>query len=85
MPAAFLRQLGVQSRGRRQFTLADGRRIELDVGQAWTRLNGDEGITVVVFGPEGASNVLGAVTLEELGLAVDPLNQRLVPAEGFLL
>lgn len=85
VPAALLNRLGVQPKGRRRFNLADGRQVVLDIGEARIRLNGDEGTTVVVFGPEGASTVLGAVTLEELGLAVDPLNQRLVPVEGFLL
>ena len=28
---------------------------------------------------EGSEPLLGAVTLEEMGLGVDPLNQRLVP------
>lgn len=85
VPASILQGLGVQPRTRRRFNLADVRQIVLDMGQARIRLNGDEGITVVVFGPEGAGTVLGAVTLEELGLAVDPLNQRLVPVEGLLM
>ena len=85
VPASFLQRLGVLPRARRRFRLADGRQIELEIGQARIQLDGDEGITVVVFGPDGAGAVLGAVTLEELGLAVDPLNQRLVPVEGLLM
>ncbi len=85
VPAALLQRLDVRPRARRRFSLADGRQLTLDVGEARIRLNGDEATTVVVFGPEGAGTVLGAVTLEELGLAVDPLNQRLVPVEGLLM
>ncbi|MBI4338806.1 MAG: retroviral-like aspartic protease family protein [Chloroflexi bacterium] len=85
VPAALLQDLGVRPLTRRRFGLADGRHVTLDVGEARIRLNGDKATTVVVFGPEGAGTVLGAVTLEELGLAVDPLNQRLVPVEGLLM
>lgn len=35
--------------------------------------------TLVVFGDDGAPALLGAYTLEGLGLAVDPVEQRLVP------
>ena len=36
-------------------------------------------------GGDDSGAVLGAVTREELGLAVDPFNQRLVPVEGLLM
>ena len=38
----------------------------------------------MVFGPED-QYLLGATTLEELLLTVDPIGRRLVPAEGLLL
>src|SRR5262245_45586457 len=37
------------------------------------------------IGPRGGPSLLGAVTLEELGLAVDPAARRLVPATGYLM
>ena len=38
--------------------------------------------TLCLIAPEGAP-LLGVVALESLFLAVDPVNQRLVPAQGF--
>ena len=48
------------------------------------RLNGDQTIVLVVFGPEGIAPLLGATALEHLSLAVDPIHQRLVPVNALL-
>ena len=40
---------------------------------------------MVVFGDEDAEPLLGAVTLEEFGLGVDPVRRRLVPVDGYLV
>ncbi len=85
VPTSVLRELGVVAHTRRTFGLADGRQVERDVGRSWIRVNGYEEMTLVVFGEEGSEPVLGAVSLEELGFAVDPLNQRLIPVPGLLM
>lgn len=85
IPASMLRELEVTPHTRGIFRLADGKSLELDIGQTWVRLYGVAQMTLVVFANEGTSPVLGAVSLEELGLAVDPLNQRLIPVEGLLM
>jgi hypothetical protein len=46
-------------------------------------LNGDEITTPCFISPEGPA-LLGAVALESLFLAVDPVGKRLVPVEGFV-
>lgn len=38
----------------------------------------------MVFGEAGTA-LLGAITLEELDMAVDPVKKRLVPTSGLLL
>ena len=80
LPGRLLRELGVQRVGQRRFLLADGRRIYLDFGQAWVTIDGESVVTIVVFGENDGPPLLGAYTLEGLGLAVDPVEQRLVPA-----
>ena len=65
----------------RRFLLADGRRLELDFGEARAAINGESVTTLVVFGEDDAPALLGAYTLEGLALAVDPVNQRLVPTD----
>lgn len=85
LPASLLRDIGVMPHERRTFVLADGSRIELDVGWAWVRLEEREAPTLVIFGAEGASPLLGAVALETFGLAVDPVGRRLIRVPGYLL
>ena len=79
LPASLLRELGVTPMGKRRFLLADGRRLEMDFGEARAAINGESVTTLVVFGEDDAPALLGAYTLEGLALAVDPVNQRLVP------
>ncbi len=40
--------------------------------------------TTCIFGDPDSMPLLGAVTLEECGLAVDPVRKRLVPVVGLL-
>ncbi len=79
LPTRLLHELGVAPMGQRRFLLADGRRIEMDYGQAWATIDGDSVVTLVVFGEDDAPALLGTYTLEGLALAVDPVEQRLVP------
>ena len=79
LPAHLLREIGVEPTGQRRFLLADGRRVDMDYGRAWVTIDGESEVTVVVFGEDDGPALLGAYTLEGLALAVDPVEQRLVP------
>ena len=85
VPAPLLRDLGITPVGRRTFFIGDGRRIQMDVGEARVTINGDSVITIVAFGGDDAPSVLGAYTLEGLTLAVDPTGERLIPIEAIPL
>ena len=80
LPASQLRELGVEPIDRRRFVLADGHIVETEIGEARATLGDQSVTTVVAFGEEGSPPLLGAYTLEGLGLAVDPILQGLVPA-----
>ena len=79
LPGSLLRELGVAPVATRTFQLADGRRTEMALGRAWATVNGASEVTLVVFGEDDGTALLGAYTLEGLGLAVDPVSQRLGP------
>ena len=79
LPARLLRELGIEPLGSRRLLLADERRIDMDYGEARATVNGEDVTTLVVFGEDDAPALLGAYTLEGLALAVDPVEQRLVP------
>ena len=85
LPASSLRELGVTPHDQLTFVLADGRRIQRDVGQTWVRIDGRAIITQVVFGDESVQPILGAYTLQGLMLAVETPNERLVRTEALLM
>ena len=75
--AAVLDRLGIRPVKEEVFRLANGERITRRKGIAAFRLGERIGGADVVFGEPGDSNLLGALTLEALGLALDPLKREL--------
>jgi len=84
IPASILERVGVEPERQRPFRLADNRVVEYETGYARIRYGGDESVVQVVFGPEEIGSCIGATTLENLGLAVDPIAQTLVAVEGLM-
>jgi predicted aspartyl protease len=85
VPASLLERLGVTIHASDTFEMADGRRIEHEIGQGWIRVGGRSVVTSLVFGSAEAAPLLGAHTLEGLRLAPDPIGRRLVPVPGLLM
>ncbi len=81
VPSNVLERLGITPQFRRRFRIADGRVVELDMAWAVVRVEGQMTYTICVFGEPETDVLLGRVTLQSLGLKVDTLKQRLVPAE----
>ena len=54
-------------------------------GRTWIRIDGMADVSPVVFRDEESLPLLGAVTLEILGLGIDPVNRRLIPLDVSLL
>jgi clan AA aspartic protease len=79
VPAPVLRHLGIKPGKSKSFILADGTEVKRSLGQALFRLNGEEAASPVVFGEAGDSILLGIVSLEALGLMLDPLKRELRP------
>jgi clan AA aspartic protease len=77
VPAAVLKRLGIKPTSKRTFILADGSSVERQMGNALFRLNGSEGASPVIFGQKDDSTLLGIVSLEALGLILDPLKREL--------
>ena len=81
VPSNVLERLGITPQFRRRFRIADGRVVELDMAWAVVRVEGQMTYTICAFGEPETDVLLGRVTLQSLGLKVDTLKQRLVPAE----
>ena len=85
VPASVLERLGVVRFATETFTLADGTHQAYDVGEAFFELDGRHGATSkVVFAPEGVTPLFGALSLESLGLMVNPVTRELLPMRLFL-
>ncbi len=82
VPRSVLKELGIKPVAKRKFELGDGREIERDIGFAIikVRIDAKEYSTAcpVAFGEDKEEPLIGAVTLEGMGLGVDPLRKRLV-------
>ncbi len=84
LPRPLLERLGVRPTRRRTFVIADGSVHDLDMAWVYVRLRDETNPSLVVFGPPGAMALLGAVTLEEFALGIDPLRQELIPMRAYL-
>ena len=81
VPAHVLESLGITPFDERPAILADGRRTFCRVGRADFLHDGRQTPALVVFGEDEAPALLGAMTLEGLGLGVDPVGKRLMPVD----
>lgn len=76
IPRPELEKLGIQADQEMEVELADGRLVTRGMAQAWIELMGLRCANPILVA-EGDACVVGLVTLESLGLGVDPV-QRVV-------
>lgn len=84
IPSPILERLGIPVAGRRRLRLANGEIIERASGLVLVTIDGITVATTCIFGDPDSIPLLGAVALEECGLAPDPVARRLVPVVGLL-
>ena len=85
VPAPTLKKLGIRPHRKIDFALADGTTLTRRVGDAYFELRGEGGAAPVIFGEKGDEPLLGATTLESLGLVLDPFKRRLIPMRMLLV
>jgi clan AA aspartic protease len=76
--------LGLAPTRRMEFVLADGTAIERDVAHCFFTYEGIEAPSPVVLGEASDDALLGAVTLESMGLVLNPFTRRLRPMRARL-
>lgn len=79
VPTPILERLGIRPLADEEFRLADGTKIVRKKGGVLFKYGERIGVADVIFGEEGDSVLLGAFTLEALGLSLDPLRRELKP------
>ena len=80
IPRAVLESIAVAVERQRAFIVADGRRVERDVGYAIIHASGTSTVDEVVFAEETDFPILGVRSREGLNLRVDPVKKQLVDA-----
>jgi clan AA aspartic protease len=79
VPGKILDQLDIEPYKEMSFSLADGTTLKRKVCSAYFEFEGEGGPAPVVYGEEGDEPLLGATTLESLGLVLNPFTRTLHP------
>ena len=85
VPRERLQAIGLEPRGRREYTLADGQSVVLEITIAEIEFEGEVVGGTIVFGEEGSEPLLGVTALESGGFEVDPRNEVLKRLPAVLL
>jgi clan AA aspartic protease len=79
LPKTVWEAIGLKPKRKMSFTLADGTTVERAIAEVFITLPQGETHTPVILGEEGDEALLGVVTLEILGLVLNPFNRTLHP------
>jgi predicted aspartyl protease len=79
LPENIWRVLKLKPQRTAEFTLADGTTISRAVSECRFTIEGQSATSPVVLGESEDAPLLGAVTLETVGLMVNPLSRELLP------
>lgn len=74
-----LNKIGIRPETVKEFILANGQAVRRKVGIARFHYKGNSGGAPVVFGETTDENLLGATTLEALGLMLNPFKREIIP------
>ena len=80
LPENIVRKLNIKPKYNKEFILADGKVVKRSIGSANIKFNDIEMPTPVVLGKKNDSKLLGALTLEGMGLSLDPFERKLYKA-----
>jgi predicted aspartyl protease len=84
VPADVWQRIGLQGKRAEAFSLADGTQVQREVSECFIELPQGGGHTPVVLGQPGDAALLGVVTLEMLGLVLNPFTRELQPMRMLL-
>ena len=84
VPKPLLDKIGIKPHREQSFALADGRVIKRRIGDATFEFRGRRAASPVIVGKKNDSLLLGAVTLESMGLVLNPFERKLYRAKLML-
>ena len=84
VPGKILDTIGIEPYKEMSFALADGTSIKRRVSSAYFEYENEGGPAPVIYGEEGDTPLLGATTLESIGLVLNPFSRTLHPMRMLL-
>lgn len=84
VPEKTWKALGLKPRKSMTFTLADGTEVQRKISSCYLSLPQGEDHTPIILGEAGDAALLGVVTLEILGLVLNPFTRQLQPMRAML-
>lgn len=84
LPKKLANKLRLKPKHEQEFSLADGRVVKRKISGALIAFQGKETASPVVLGEKDDAPLLGTLTLEALGLVLDPFQRKLYPAKLIL-
>lgn len=84
LPVEVWKRVGLEPRRLQSFTLADGTQITRSVSECYLVVPQGEAHTPVILGQPGDQPLLGTLSLEILGLMMNPFTRELQPMRMML-
>ncbi len=84
VPQNILKKLGIKSNSFQEFILANGEIVKKPIGNAYYEYEDKIRVAPVIFGDKGIF-LLGATTIEALGMILDPIRRELKPLPMVLM
>jgi predicted aspartyl protease len=84
IPRREAERIGLKELGRKKFKTINGQIVERAYGAGVCTVDGASGVSEIVFGEPSDATVLGALTMEELGIKIDPKNGKITREDVFL-
>ncbi len=84
VPGKILDTIGIEPYKEMSFALADGTTIKRRISSAYFEYENEGGPAPVIYGEEGDTPLLGATTLESIGLVLNPFSRTLHPMRMLL-
>ncbi|MBI2590765.1 MAG: aspartyl protease family protein [Candidatus Blackburnbacteria bacterium] len=84
LPQQMVKKLDLKPSFEKEFVLADGTMVKRKIGSAIINYEGIEIASPVVLGEKEDAALLGVITLEGMGLVLNPFERKLHPARLLL-
>lgn len=84
VPEQVWKKLNIKPEKEQKFTLADGKIVKRKLGNAYVQYKNNRVPGQIVLGKKHDSLLLGVITLEQMGLSLDPFQRKIYEAKLLL-